>query len=417
MVNANISRSWAWAMFIVASLFYGFEYLLRVIPSIMVPNLMATYDITAQQVGVLSAFYYYTYTPLQLVAGTMIDHYGARKILTLSLIACVIGTYLFGMTNDLTLAKVGRASIGFGSAFAFVGAMRICSDWLPKNLFATLAGLTTTIGMVGAISGEISLALMKDNLGITRTFQACLVFGAVLTVATWMIVRTKQLFSVKCGKAEVVSLFQHMLFLMKMPIFWNISIIGLCLFMPTTIFASLWAVKFLDDVYQVSDPAKFSSMIFLGWAVGGPIVGLLKRYLNAKDKYTLAIGALGAFIAAVFIIYFPHIAKHYLLLLMFLFGFFSSSEVLVFDINHILSGPALCGTSVALTNMVIMLGGFVQPLVGVLLDQRHIDKVTHYTACDYKVALAIIPISFLTGFILSIFFKEDKVVPPDNIPE
>lgn len=417
MNKTQISNTWAWSMFFIAACFYGYEYLLRVAPSVMVPYLMDLFKINAQNVGILSAFYYYTYTPLQLFAGTMIDHYGARLILTISVVTCVIGTYFFGMTESLLLAKLGRALIGFGSAFAFVGAMKVCSDWLPENLFATLAGITTTIGMVGAISGEVMLSDLKNSVGVPNTFLFCIIFGIVLSILTWFFIRTKTFITAKSGSAEIKYLFQHMLFMVKKPIFWNISIIGLCLFMPTTIFGSLWAVKFLDDVYKIDNAAHCGSMIFVGWAVGGPLVGIIKKNIFSQDKYILAFGAIMAFLTSVLIIYFPKLSHEHIYLLMFSFGFFSSVEILVFDLNHILSGPALCGTAVALTNMVIMLGGFAQPVVGYILDKHHAGNLGGHTFCDYKVALAIIPLSFIIGFILSIFFPEKQVVPCDGIPE
>ena len=408
-----------WSMFFICSIFYGYEFLLRVTPSIMVSDLMTTYNITATQVGVISAYYYFTYTPLQLVAGTLIDHYGAKFLLTICVLACVIGTYFFGMTDSIILAKFGRASIGFGSAFAFVGVLRICSDWLPSNLFATLTGINTTIGMLGAISGEVFLEQLKHSVGLYNIFLGCIIFGIALLVAVWFVVESKQLIVVKQDKrAEFKSLLNHMLFLIKKPIFWHVALIGLCLFLPTTIFASLWSVKFISDVYHVQHAANYSSMIFLGWAIGSPIVGLLKKNALIADKAMLIIGNALAFTVAYLIIYQPELCSNYLYWFMLAFGLFSSVEILVFDLNHILSGPALCGTAVALTNMIVMFGGFVQPLVGQILDFYHTGSNNyHYSLAEYQIALMIIPIAFFLGIILSIMLKPDKIVPPDSIPD
>lgn len=418
MTKLMVSSRWAWGMFFIAAIFYGFEYLLRVSPSVMVPYLMESYSINAKQVGVLSAYYYYTYTPLQVIAGTMVDHYGSRILLTISIIACVIGIYLFGLTESLFLAKAGRALIGFGSAFAFVCTLRICSDWLPGRMFSTLAGITTTIGMIGAISGEVFLESLKDTIGVPYTFMVYILFGLILTAATWLIIRDKNNFEIKSsGISELRSLCEHVLFLMKKPLFWHISLIGLFLFMPTTIFASLWAVKFLSDIYHIKAAAHLSSMIFVGWAVGGPLVGLIKHYRVLSSKTILILGTTLAAIVSYLLVYQISISSAHLALLLFLFGLFSSAEILIFDINHIISGPALCGTAVALTNMVVMLGGFAQPLVGILLDQSHNLTETTYSYAEYKIALSILPISFFIGLILTLFFNEKSVKAPENVPE
>lgn len=417
MPDTKKSQLLIWSMLLTCAIFYGYEFLLRVSPSIMVSELMLKHNISASEVGLLSAFYYFAYTPLQLVAGTLIDHYGAKLLLTICVLTCVIGTYLFGMTDSLMLAKLGRASIGFGSAFAFVGVLRICSDWFPSRMFAVLTGITTTLGMLGAISGEALLESAKVDFGLNNIFIACIVFGVMLTILVWLLVDSKKMFNIHKNKlTEFKSLINHMVFLLKKPIFWHIALIGLCLFMPTTIFASLWAVKFLGDVFNVKHAANFSSLIFLGWAVGSPIVGIIKSKQILSDKKQLVFGSLMAFIAVFVLLYLPGIAKDNLTIIMFAFGFFSSVEILAFDLNHIISGPALCGTAVALTNMVVMLGGFVQPFVGYLLDAGS-NKIGIYSLQDYQLALCIIPISFLISFLLSLLLKTDRIMPTSEIPD
>ena len=407
-----------WLMFITCSIFYGYEFLLRVSPSIMVSELMKTHDISAAEVGVLSAYYYFTYTPLQLFAGTFVDHYGTKFILGICVLLCIIGTYLFTNSDNLLFAKIGRASIGFGSAFAFVGVLRVCSDWFPGNMFATLAGITTTLGMLGAISGEALLDKAKDSYGLESTFMACCIFGIILLISILTIVESKTKFKVKSNiRSELRSFACHMLFLLKNPVFWQIAIIGLCLFMPTTIFASLWSVKFIHDVYHVAHAANYSSLIFLGWAVGAPTFGLLTKYTNIKQKYILAFGCLMALLNVLILLFFPNNAISILPSIMFAYGFFSSVEILVFDLNHIISGPALCGTAVALTNMVVMLGGFMQPVVGLILDNNNQNFLSDYSLLQYQHALAIIPCAFLLGFILSMLLKSDKIKPPKNLPD
>ena len=59
----------------LAALFYCHEYLLRVLPSVIVPELMLSLKIGASQVGLISSFYFLTYTLLQVV-GNYYDHFG-----------------------------------------------------------------------------------------------------------------------------------------------------------------------------------------------------------------------------------------------------------------------------------------------------------------------------------------------------
>src|SRR5690606_5606120 len=128
------------------------EYLLRITPGLMVEHLQVAFvpanalALDATHIGHLSAFYYYAYTPMQLPVGLMMDRYGPRNILTLAVLSCAIGTFIFASTTVFWIAAAGRFLIGFGSAFAFVGVLKLAASWLPANRFAFVSGLATTLG-------------------------------------------------------------------------------------------------------------------------------------------------------------------------------------------------------------------------------------------------------------------------------
>ena len=56
--------------------------------------------------------------------------------------------------------------------------------------------------------------------------------------------------------------------------------------------------------------------------------------------------------------------------------------------------------------MMIMLGGFLQPIVGIILDWSSPIKSTPFIESDYQLALIIIPICFAIGLIFCFFLKE-----------
>ena len=131
----KISNRYAWFMCGLAAVFYAYEYILRVLPSVLVPSLMQTLQIGTTQIGIIASLYYLTYTPMQLFVGTMMDHFGVRWPLTIATIACAMGIYIFSFPV-LLYTKLGMLLIGFGSAFAFVGVLKLASDWLPERYFA-----------------------------------------------------------------------------------------------------------------------------------------------------------------------------------------------------------------------------------------------------------------------------------------
>lgn len=96
---------------------------------------------------------------------------------------------------------------------------------------------------------------------------------------------------------------------------------------------------------------------------------------------------------------------------MFLLGLFSGSEVLVFAVAHDMIEDKLAGTAVSLTNMIVMISGIMQYLVGLSLEyfanpfpQETLVKT--YTEQDFQISFLIMPIGLILAFILSFLLNE-----------
>lgn len=402
------SKTYIWMMLLIAATFYGYEFFLRVTPSLTTKELMATFNLSAKEVGMLASYYFWAYTPMQLFVGVLMDHYQVRRLLTTSVLICTVGAYLFFLESNYMLAAVGRFGVGFGSAFAFVGVMKIAADWLPKERFALIAGLTTTLGMLGAVGGEFVLSELFSWLGINQSIYLILGFGVILTLLTAFCIKDHHALSHQTSlMAEFKMLIASMIKVAKHHQIWINALIGACLFTPTTFFAGQWAIPYFMDVKHVSEhhAALLSSLIFVGWAIGGPLLGWLSNVLNLRKPF-LILGGLGALICSVLLLYTSNNTLPELMLLNFLIGLFSSSEILVFAIAHDLIENHLTATVIALTNMIVMLGGFLQHTVGYLLDYHHTHPTTTYTVDDYHFALSLMPLCFILSCSLCFFLKE-----------
>ncbi len=101
----------------LAALFYLYEFTLQVSPGVMTHELMRDLGLNAASLGLVSGFYYYAYTPMQIPAGLLHDRFGPRMVLTLAIIACSLGAFFFATSQTLTEAALGRVLMGIGSAF------------------------------------------------------------------------------------------------------------------------------------------------------------------------------------------------------------------------------------------------------------------------------------------------------------
>jgi MFS family permease len=403
-----------WVICGLAAVFYCYEYLLRIQPSVMVPELMRQFSISADKFGVIISLYYIAYTPMQVVVGVMTDLYGPRYILSFAVIVCTIGSFLFAIADNLYLAGAGRFLIGFGSAFAFVSALKLASIWLPLNRFALFAGLVTALGMVGGMVGAIGLTHLVKVVGWKATVYGGSILGAILTPIIWMVIRDKQEASATKQSSKIA--YKETFYGLKVILFnwqaWAAGLVGCVLYMSLSVFAELWGIPFLKEVYHL-DPNQAAvtvSMVFLGWLIGAPLTGWISDRIQ-KRRFPLLFGCILSAIAISWVIYFPNTPLILVKVLLFLFGVFSSIEVVCFAVGRETSPRHVSGAAVSFINLLVMLGGMAfQPLVGKFLDMNWAGQMEQgirvYGVHGYQIALSILPISMVVGVLLTLVMRE-----------
>src|SRR5581483_9643992 len=141
-------KSAAIAAWLLAALYYFYQYTLRSSPAVMLPQLSAAFGLSAAGLAGLIGLFYYGYAPFSLIAGAAIDRLGARKVIPVGALAAGAGALLFGSGNS-TAAYIGRFLQGAGGVFALIGAVYIVTRDFPASRGATLVGATQMFGSSG----------------------------------------------------------------------------------------------------------------------------------------------------------------------------------------------------------------------------------------------------------------------------
>lgn len=403
-----------WVMCGLAAIYYCYEYFLRISPSVMRPELMHMYNLDGAQFGNLFAIYYYIYVPMQILVGLLMDRYGPRRLLTLACILCAFGSYLFACSSVLLVAQLGRLLVGFGSAFAFVGAIKLATIWLPPNRFALLSGIIMCLGMVGGMVGDFLLRAMVDALGWEAAIYVSAIAGIVLAFALWGVIRDRNPNN-KYQVHEVIHFKELLLGLgnaLKDPQIWINGTIGLVLYLALSLFAESWGISYLEEGQGLSKMSAVgaNSMIFLGWAIGSPFWGWFSDIIGRRNLPIMFATILSLILICI-VLYVPGIPATVLYVLLFIFGIMTSAQILVFAVCHEISSPKITATAIALTNMIIMFGGIVfQPMAGKILDifwtGAMLDGARAYPAIAYQWALSVLPVCLFVAVVLVCFMRE-----------
>ena len=399
---------------LLGTLFYFYEYYLRVIPGVIRTDLKLAYNITDASFGFLVGLYYWAYVPLQLVVGLFMDLLGPRIALTIACLISALGIYLFAGTPYLLVAQIGRFLVGFGAAFAYVGVLKLANMWLPKKLFAFVAGLCSTLGMLGGISGQIVIAKGVGLYGWQYTSYISGIVGIIFSLLLWLFIRepknANKIKSLENNKhrfhRQLKILSKELKQVIKLKDLWLAGIIGCLTFAGLSVFADVWSASFLKLAGIPKNLVGFSSaMIYIGFGIGAPIWGIFSDFINRR-KLLLTLGSLIAAILISIIIYFP-MSLCWTNICLFLFGFFIGVEILVFAIINYLCHKEITATAMGFVNMLIMLGGFyLQPKIGIILD--YLNKFEELV--KFKIALTVLPAGLIIASVLSLFLTKDRVL-------
>jgi MFS family permease len=412
-----------WLICALGAIFYSYEYLLRIAPSAMESSLREHFNLSATGFGHISSIYYYAYVPMQLPVGLLLDRYGPRRLLTLACLICVMGTFLFTSTSSFWVAASGRFLVGLGSAFAFVGVLKLATIWLPENRLAMVSGMTAALGTIGAMLGDNFLEIFIEKFGWVKTLNLTAAFGILLMFVLWAGVHDRKGRHRQSGTVSTFKKgFTDLGIIARNKQIWVNGMYGCLVYLPTTVFAELWGIPYLRHAHNMSahGAGLANSLLFLGFTIGAPLMGYISDRM-ARRKFPMFLGAMGAGIIMLIILYMPGLTETNIQILMFALGLLYSAQAIVFAVGRELSPGEAAGTAMAITNMIVMLGAMIlQPLVGDLLDfslaartagagvtEAIVDNVHKlYTVGDYQFALAFIPIGIFIAAILTFFLKE-----------
>ncbi len=405
----------SWVVWGLGCLFYFYECLLQVSPSVMSNELMRDFAVTSQTLGILSGIYFYSYAAMQLPGGLLLDYFGPHRLLTLATLICAASTIAFGMTDNFFMACLARLMIGCGSAFAAIGTMKLAANWFSSYRFAFLTGLMVTLGMLGAIGGEAPLAVLVDDFGWRHSMIIMGIIGLVLACLIFLITRDTPKNCKLTDSIQVESedgLLKSLAALIKNKQLWLIACYGGLMYMATPVFCGLWGVPFLMSKMAITKTtaANYISLVFIGWAIASPLWGIYSNRIGLR-KPPMYIGCVGALICSVLFIFVSIKSSLLMEALLFLFGIFSAGFLPAFSVAKELCNKHYVATGLSFMNMMNMIGiALAQPLIGYILDKmwagEMLDTVRLYPLSAYHTALAILPLGMLIALFILPKVKE-----------
>ncbi|MDP3372431.1 MAG: MFS transporter [Candidatus Paracaedibacteraceae bacterium] len=389
-------KSNGYAIWSAVALFFFYQYILRVSPSVMVNELRFDFSLTAEQFSYFGAFYLYAYSLLQIPVGLMVDKYGVKRVVLMSITLCVLSTILASVTHHLYMAYLSRILMGAGSACAFMCTLKIVVDYIPKSKNGIWMGATLTLGVAGALIAGKPLSLAMDMFGWRHALLLTTIIGASIFVFSAFILPREKIAQPVAGLNASSDILKGIREILSTRMVLIYAFLAVGLYTPLSVMADLWGVAYIMSKFGLdrSHAAEVSMMLYIGLCIGSLVLPYLAEKYDALNQ-TIRICIFGILSSLCAILFLPNLGAFEISILFLLLGLFCGAEMLCFT-GVVRCAPAgKTGVTLGITNTANMLGGaFAQQIIGFLLDRFFwkgaLDTNGHrfYEQQDYTYALA-----------------------------
>ncbi len=397
----STSRVMAWSVWLVASIFYAYQYILRVMPNIMMGDILTQFHIDTATFGQFSGVYYIGYSLMHLPIGILLDRFGAKRVMPVCILLTVIGLMPLLFANFWLYPILGRALIGIGSSAAILGTFKAVRIAFSEAKFTRMLSFSVTIGLIGAIYGGGPVNYMCQELGYKTVLALFAALGVVLALVTYLILpRTT---AEPDADSSVISNLRE--------VFSNFKVLAFCFFAglmvgPLEGFADVWGTQFLKQVYGLDSTisASLPSLIFIGMCFGAPVLSLIAE---KSGNAVATIAASGAVMAGCFFALLTGQIPVAAIGIMFVaVGVCSAYQIIAIFKASTYVNENVVGLTTAVANMIIMIFGYAfHTIIGGV-----ISSLGTIESSAFVYGIAVIPVALTLGTMgfLVILFQERK---------
>lgn len=400
MKNQPESLKKAYLAWFAVALFFGYQYILRVSPGVMIDDIRHAFGLKAEEFGSLGAYYLYAYALFQVPLGLLVDRIGVRALVLGSISLCIVGTSLLGMAEGFWLAKISRALVGIGSGGAFMCALKVAADRLPAGKRGYLMGATLAFGTIGALSSGKPVVALLEFYEWRQVVLLTSVAGLMVLVLAYLLVtrrKSPERSEITEPKKQKGSIGSRLFKIVTNRTVMLYGFLAVGVYTPLSALADLWGTAFLLQKFELTraQAAQCNMMMYVGLAVGSFILpGFCEKY-NILNR-SIQICSFALLLVFGYMLYGPSLGTLSLMALLATLGFFCGAEMMCFTGALEYSSPENSGLTIGVVNTLNMLGGAVlQWFIGWGLDfqwsgQLDGQGIRLYNAEQYVNALSVL---------------------------
>jgi predicted MFS family arabinose efflux permease len=273
---------------------YFLSYLYRTVNAVIAPNLVAAFNLSAEDLGLLTSVYFLAFASTQIPLGILLDRFGPHRVEALLLLVAAIGALVFAMSAGQTGLVLGRALIGLGVSACLMAAFKAFVAWFPTERLPAINGVVLAAGGLGAIAATAPVEAALQLTDWRGLFMGLCVATLLIAAAIFCLVPDRPDHAIHGGLqtqfAQIASVFSS-------PRFWNIALLAMLTQATFMSVQSLWAGPWLRDVAGLSRTEVANHLLgtAVGMIAGYLIMGNLASRLSRQGIRPIVLAMSGMF--------------------------------------------------------------------------------------------------------------------------
>ena len=351
-----LKKNRRWIIYLISCLLFTFSQFYRSSIAVISPNLVEDLNLDAEDLGLISAAFFYAFAVMQIPVGLYLDRVGPRILMAVLSLAAVVGATLFAYGESAEALIIGRLFLGAGMACNLMGPLKLITTWFSPHYFATLSAIFVSVGTAGNIAAATPLVWLTELFGWRTTFLLFALSNLIVAILFFWVAKDRpddMPVSHPADASERLSVALSGIFqLFSSKEYWLIS---MGTFFRYGIYASvqaLWAGPFLMGTMDLS-PIMTGNLLLamsIGLILGSPICGWLSDSILRSRKYVIIAGlAMMAGILMTLAALPIHTELLMMFALFFSFGFSSSTGQIMYA--HIKERMPLENAGAAMTGI------------------------------------------------------------------
>lgn len=401
-----------WMVCFAATLFFFYEFIQGNMFASIAANIMQDYQIQADRMAWLSSIYYLSNVLFLFVAGIVLDRFSIKNTLLIAMFLCVMSTFFLAYSHSFYAALFCRFITGIGSAFCFLGPVRLASHWFPPKRMALVTGAIVTMAMAGGMLAQYPLTKLVNLVGWRQAVQNVGILGLIILIFMFFGIKEKPYAHSKPKEKplKVLSAAKKAYFNTQ---YLRAAFYASLMNMAIAVFGAMMGTLYLVQRLGISSEqaSVINGFLFLGAIVGSPLVGWISDKMGLRI-IPMKMGVIASLLTLIAILYLP-VSYGVMAILFFLLGLFTSTQVISYALVAESSSLLMTATAVSVISIMTQ-GGYIiyQNLFSYVLtnlsDGRMVNGTPVYHLDAYQHAAIILPLGLFIAYLMLLGLKETR---------